>query len=229
MKKYDKILRQKLKKKIDLSYASHHCVLVPGKSIMGVTVPDLRTIAKEFSAYDDFLENVSLDIYENISVACYYIGIKVKTCEELKPKLDFVLPYVDTWSVCDSFVTSLKCLSEDKTNEFVPILYEYLHSGEPFTQRFAIVSLMRYYLQKADLVKSIFEELLAVQGDEYYVNMAIAWLISEAFVSYKTLTLHLLQSGEVVPDVLSKSIAKICESYRVSDADKELVKKLRLL
>ena len=72
----------------------------------------LRQIAKEFAVYDDFLQNVSLNSYENISIACYYIGITCKDYSGLQPKLDFILPYIDNWAICDTFVSSLKCLKK---------------------------------------------------------------------------------------------------------------------
>ena len=68
MKKYDNELSKRINANIDADYAKFHSALILGKEIKGVRIPVLRQIAKEFAVYDDFLQNVSLNSYENISI-----------------------------------------------------------------------------------------------------------------------------------------------------------------
>lgn len=228
LKKYDKALEDKIMANIDLDYAKFHSSLILGKEIKGVRIPVLRKIAKEFAIYDDFLQNVTLDNYENISIACYYVGIVCKNYKELKPKLDFILPYIDNWAICDTFSSSLKCLKKDKENEFLQFLYDYLQFDEIYIKRFAIVTLMNYYLKESKLISEILNKLVNLQNIDYYIDMAIAWFVSMVFLKYKEIVIKLLKSKVFLPFVQNKSISKICDSFRVSNEDKEFVKSLRI-
>lgn len=228
MKKYDNELNKRINENIDADYAKFHSSLILGKKVRGVRMPMLRQIAKEFAVYDDFLQNVTLNNYENISIACYYIGITCKDYKMLQPKLDFILPYIDNWAICDTFVNSLKCLKKDSKNNFIPALYEYLQCGQCFAIRFAIVTFMCYYLKDSSLIEEIFNKIICLQNEDYYIDMAIAWLVSMAFIKDRDVTLKFLKSHKLLPFVQNKSISKICDSFRVLKEDKEFVKTLRV-
>lgn len=223
--KYDKILNEKVLQSIDKEYAKFHASLVPNSTIRGVRIPALRKIAKEFSRFEDFLENVSLDSYESVSVACYYIGLTTKDVDLLKTRLEFILPYVDNWAVCDTFVSSLKIL-KTKGEEMFSILINYLSSENEYFVRFSIVCLLSYYID-ASKIEFLFENIIPLQNRSYYIDMAIAWFVSVAFVKCREQTLKLLKSKSLNKSVQSKSISKICDSFRVNDADKKIVKSLR--
>ena len=224
--KYDKQLDFFISQNVDEQYAKFHSSLVPDTKIRGVRIPVLRKIAKEFTKYDDFLGNITLDNYEAISVACYYIGLTTKDLNTLKIRLNYILPHINNWAVCDTFVNSLKLLKK-KSVEFYPFLCEYLKSDNDFVCRFAIVCLMNYCLND-QTVNNIFQQVVPLQGRSYYLDMAIAWLVSVAFVKNRTQTLKLLQSKTLTKEVQNKSISKICDSFRVDDSDKLIVKKLKI-
>ena len=57
--------------------------------------------------------------------------------------------------------------------------------------------------------------------------MAIAWLISFAYIKQKEKTEKYLLSNNLDKFTLNKSIQKICESYRVNDEDKQKLRKLK--
>ncbi len=85
---------------------------------------------------------------------------------------------------------------------------------------------MSYFLDSEN-IDSILSKLIKLQNIDYYIDMAIAWLISVAFIKCREQTLMLLQSESLTPFVQNKSISKICDSYRVTLEDKQLVKSLR--
>lgn len=223
--KYDKILKQKIEDNIDENYRNFLSKIVPDVSIVGVRIPTLRKIAKEFSHIEDLLENITLDSYEVVSVACYYIGYTTKRISILKKRLDFILPYIDNWAICDTFVSSLKVL-KSKKEEFYPFLREYLKSEEEYTLRFAIVCLLSYYMEE-QYIEEIFCRVILLQNKSYYIDMAISWLVSVSFVKFKEKTLSLLESKRLSLDVQNKSISKICDSLRVSQNDKNFIKNLK--
>ena len=223
--KYDKQLNEKIDANSDEKYAKFHSSLVPNTKIKGVKIPVLRKIAKEFSVYDDFLKNITLDSYESISVACYYTGATTKNTEQLKTRLEFILPYINNWAVCDTFVSSLKILKTKKDEMYSTIL-NYLKSDSEFVVRFAIVCLLTYFINN-DNIEFLLDKMVDLQNKTYYIDMAIAWFVSVAFVKCREKTLKFLQNERFKKNVQNKIISKICDSFRVSKFDKEIVKKLK--
>ena len=59
------------------------------------------------------------------------------------------------------------------------------------------------------------------------MNMAVAWAISVCYVKFRDKTLKLLKIKELDIFVQNKAIQKIRESFRVSDEDKEMLKKYK--
>ena len=224
--KYDEMLNKKIEENVDKNYQEFHSKIVPNTQIKGVRIPVLRKIAKEFSGYPDFLENLTLESYEAISVACYYIGNTTKDVQTLKTRLEFILPYINNWAICDTFVSSLK-IFKTKNEETFPIVINYLNSKNNFSVRFSFVSLLNYFITE-NRIENLFEKIKNLQNRDYYLDMAIAWFVSVAFVKCKQQTLDLLKSKTLTPFVQNKSISKICDSFRVSAEDKIFVKKYRI-
>ena len=57
--------------------------------------------------------------------------------------------------------------------------------------------------------------------------MAIAWLISEAYIKQKEKTLKFIENNKLNNFTHNKAIQKIIESYRVSKEEKKFVKTLK--
>ena len=222
--KYDKELEEKIVANCDKNYAKFHGSLVPNSIIRGVRIPVLRKIAKDFSTYDDFLENITLDNYESISVACYYVGLTTKDTTTLKQRLNFILPYINNWAICDTFVSSLKILKQKKEETF-PIIKNYLKSKNEFFLIFCVVCFLDYYIDENE-INYLLQTMLTLQNKTYYLDMAIAWFVSIAFIKCRKQTLKFLQDKKLNKNVQNKSISKICDSFRITKEDKLLVKKL---
>lgn len=223
--KYDLELDKTIKDCVDEKYAKFHGSLVPNAKILGVRVPFLRKIAKKFSVHNDFLQEIQLNYYEKTAVACYYVGLKAKTKEDLQKYLSVVLPKVDNWALCDGLASSLKVLKKDKENELLPYIFEFLSSDKVYDKRFAIVCLL-HYLTSESLVKTIIQKVTVYQGTDYYVDMAIAWLLATACINFESQVKQTLENGFLTTFVQNKTISKINESFRISTQTKE---KLKLL
>ena len=111
--------------------------------------------------------------------------------------------------------------------EFYGTIQECLNSEKEFVVRFAIVCILTYYLDYVD-TNILFDKLVFLQNRSYYIDMAIAWLVSVAFVKCKEQTLKLLKDKKLSAKVQNLSISKICDSHRVSQEEKVLVKTLKL-
>ena len=62
---------------------------------------------------------------------------------------------------------------------------------------------------------------------EYYLQMAIAWLLQCLYIEFKQLLLDLLAEQTICLDIKLKAISKIIDSRKTSLTDKLLFKQLR--
>lgn len=69
----------------------------------------------------------------------------------------------------------------------------------------------------------MFKTLEKVDGRGYYNDMAIAWLISVAYVKFKDKTFDFIKNCNLTDFTLNKSISKINDSFRVTRENKILL------
>ena len=82
--------------------------------------------------------------------------------------------------------------------------------------------LLTFYVEDK-YIQDILNYINQIKREEYYINMAIAWLVCECFVKSRDLTLSFLKENELNVFTQNKAISKIRDSYRVSASDKELL------
>ena len=81
---------------------------------------------------------------------------------------------------------------------------------------------MNYYLER-DKVGELILIIDKIHRTEYYIQMAIAWFISVAFVSFPEEIILYLQNNHLDDFTQNQAIQKIRDSYRVSLNDKKRV------
>ncbi len=190
--------------------------------MIGIRVPILRKISKSIKKGDylSFLDNAESTYFEEILLEGFVISYEKDYSVFLKYFYQF-LPHIDNWAVCDLCVSSFSIIKKHK-EEFFPIILELIHKS-PFEIRVGIVCLLDHYADDSRYLSKIFSILNQVDCDEYYVSMALSWLISVLFIYDRESTLSYLKDNSLPPFVQNKAISKIRDSYRVSREDKELV------
>lgn len=103
----------------DKSYRDFQSKLIPTipvETIIGVRIPALRKLAKEYGKDPEsveFLKQLPHTYYdENILHAL--LVAEIKDYEVCVKEVEHFLPYVDNWAVCDIFPQ--KCFAKTKTN-----------------------------------------------------------------------------------------------------------------
>lgn len=223
----DKI-REKLFEKQDLKYKEFHSSLCPKvDKIIGVRVPELRKMAKEISVqdYDEFLTNAQNEYYEELLLQGLVIGYAKISIEETFKYLKNFVPKINSWAVCDTTCSNLK-ITKKHMKEMWDFLEQYINSDKEYEIRFAIVMYLNYYLTD-EYIDEILKKVDKITNKEYYVQMAIAWLISFAYIKQKEKTKKYLLKNNLDKFTHNKSIQKICESYRVLQDEKEELRKIK--
>ena len=139
-------------------------------------------------------------------------------------ELERFLPYVDNWATCD--MLSPKIFKKDLDYVYEKVR-KWLKSDNVYTVRFAIVTLLGFYLDdafKPDMLRLVAD----VKTDEFYIKMAVAWYFSIALVKQYDITLLYIQNRVLEPWTHNKTIQKARESRRISAERKEYLKTLKV-
>ena len=223
----------------DLKYRDFHASLLPNidkKSIIGVRVPTMRKIAKEFASsatpveLGKFLDKLPHKYFEENQVHLFVVE-RIKDFDECVRRIEQFLPYIDNWAVCDG--KSPKALLKDESRFYAKIC-EWLKSTKPYTVRFGVNMLMAFYLD-ARFTKEQLERVAAIDENRfddsctgrYYVQMVIAWYFATALAKQWNATFPYIKNRRLSPWIHAKSIQKACESYRITDAQKKILRALK--
>jgi 3-methyladenine DNA glycosylase AlkD len=193
--------------------------LLPGVSdILGVRLPVLQKLARKLLQAEGRYEAPLAAYHEEILLEGLTIGAaRLPIAARLEKTAAFV-PKITNWAVCDSFCASLKITAEEKETTWA-FLFPYFESKEEFFVRFAVVMLLCYYTDAADLPRAL-EALQTVSHPGYYAKMAVAWAVSVLFAHHPKETKAFLQTCRLDAETLAKALQKIRDSRRVSLEDK---------
>ena len=209
----------------DGDFAAKLLPTVARERVIGVRLPLVRKLAKQMKGTEQaqaFMRALPHYYMEENHLHAYLIG-EMRDVDACYAALDAFLPCVDNWSVCDSLRP--KCIAADPVR-LMQKVEQYLCAEHPYTVRFGIEMLMVYCLDEwfspAHLAR-----VAAVQGEEYYVKMMIAWYFATALAKQWDATVCYLEDRRLSPWVHAKTIQKAVESFRVSEPHKAYLKGLR--
>lgn len=224
-------IKEELKKLADEEYKKFHSNLCPGiNNILGIRVPVLRNYAKELNkkySIEWLLLNIDDEYYEEIMLKGMLIGLnKSLEWKEVKKYIKEFVPKINNWAICDTFCAGLKITNKYKS-EMWNLINEYINSNKEFEVRFAIVMILDYYIDSLYLEKN-FNIFNSIKLDEYYVKMAIAWAISICLIKFYDETIKYLKENSHLDNwTYNKAIQKAIESYRITDMQKDELRKLK--
>ena len=212
----------------DEKYADFHSKLMPNiprEKIIGVKVPNMRKLTKEYSKSEEsklFLNNLPHKYYDENLLHGMLIS-EIKDYDKCINKLDKFLPFVDNWAVCDTI--SLKVFKNNKEKQIEKIKI-WISSKTTYVCRFGILMLMKHFLDD-DFKPEYLETVANVKSDEYYIKMMIAWFFATALSKHWDETIIYLEKEKLYIWVHNKTIQKARESYRITTQQKEYLKSLK--
>jgi 3-methyladenine DNA glycosylase AlkD len=241
---YQQIL-EKLHSLEEEKYREFSSRLIPNIStVRGIRLPFLQKMAKEISKGDvyEYFQEVKHDFFEETLLMGLVIGHmdpKRFPIEQILSICSSYLPYINNWSTCDSFCSSLKVAKREPVKLYDFISQYAAKEGEStedqssakreYELRFYIVMCLNYYL-KDEYIDEVMHQFRSIQSSSYYINMALAWAYSKVYIFYPERIISILKkdmddrSGELTKNELfvhNKTISKICDSYKVDKHDKE--------
>ena len=213
----------------DDGYREFHSRLMPTvdkENIIGIRVPELRRLAKEYvkdEEYTSFIDTLPHKYYEENNLHAFCISLE-KDFEQAIYETERFLPYIDNWATCDMFMPQA---FKKHREELLPSIYKWIKSDRPYTVRYAVGLLMSLFLD--DYFKPEYAELVSgVRSEEYYVNMMTAWYFATALAKQYDCAVKYLEDKRLDLWVHNKAIQKACESRRIDGGTKEYLKSLKI-
>ena len=167
-----------------------------------------------------------MDIYEEKIIYGLVIGYIEDDINVIFDYFDEFIKCIDNWAICDIVCLNMKVL---KKNQEIGInkINHYLDNSNPWINRVGIVLLLAFYIND-NYIDYVLDKVVSVVSKDYYVNMAISWLISICYIKYSVKTIKLLEGKKLNIWIHNKSIQKIIESTRVLNDKKEYLKTLKI-
>ncbi len=227
----NKEIEERLFKLADEKYKEFSSSLCPGSDDMiGVRMPLLKDMAKDIAKQNvkRYLQNASDKYYEEIMLQGLTIGFaKQLNIEEIIEVLKKFIPKINSWGICDSLCSNLK-ITKKNMKKMWDFLTIYTNSKKEFELRFSLVMMLDYYLTD-EYIDKVLEKIKKIKNEGYYVKMAAAWLIAEAYIKQKDKTKEFLKENKYNLDkfTYNKSLQKIIESNRIKEDEKNKIRKMK--
>lgn len=225
-----KKITEKILELQDMEYREFTARLIPDidkKRIVGVRLPQLRTLAKEIvrEGKGDAVLTELPHYYTDENNLHALVLAELKDYDRTIEELDRFLPYVDNWATCDSMKPKTFKRNENK-EKLLADIRRWINSEHPFTIRFAISMLMTHFLDN-DFREEYLDWVAAVENEHYYVRMMVAWYFATALAKQYDATLPYLMARRLKKWNHNKAIQKAIESLRITQEQKQLLRTLK--
>ena len=219
---------QCLREHAETGYQEFTKSLIPqGAPILGVRIPVLRKLARQIAREDwrSYLEQAGDDTYEELCLQGYVIGYAKADIEELLAYAAAFIPKINDWSVNDGFCATFKIAQKyrERTWDF---LMQYVESEREFEQRVVAVMLMDHFLVE-EYIERVLQVWESLHHEGYYRKMGVAWGVATAYAKFPAQTHAFLLRGTLDRDTHNKAIRKMLESYRITEEQKELLRRMK--
>lgn len=212
----------------DEGYRQFQTPLLPSVDsarIIGVRTPVLRKLAKELSGTAEaevFLRDLPHAYYEENNLHAFLVE-QIKDYDACIAAIDAFLPYVDNWSTCDGWSPKV---FKKHSDALLMKIREWMASDLPYTVRFGMGMLQRYFLDER-FDPAYLDWVAAIDREEYYVRMMVAWFFATALAKQYEATLPYIEQGRLPHWTHNKTIQKAVESYRVTSEQKTYLETLK--
>ena len=120
---------------------------------------------------------------------------------------DDYIKYMNDWQSCDITISNMKYF---KYNQDINYIKKYLY------HRVGYVILLTYYI-KDEYIDELYNIVDNYNSDNYYVKMAVAWLLSYLIIYDKNRAVKYLKKSKLDDFTYNKGIQKAIESKKIKD------------
>ncbi len=200
--------------------------------VIGVRVPELKKLSNEYFNKSIKVEfNKETDkCFEAVLLEGFLISLDVDKVS-VKEKLNAYYKKIDNWAASDMVCASLDAFKQGGDEEDFKYFSNLLNNENPWVVRFGIVALIKFFMNET-FVEKVLEEAYKVKTEHYYVNMALAWLVSEvmALTPSKSdkVVKKIIKTNNFSRFIINHGIQKCIDSKRFTDKKKIKLKELKI-
>lgn len=218
-------LSSELAKLTDTAYLKTNKTTIPTNwPMLGVRIPDIKKLVQKIPKEEipNYLETKP-ENHEEILARGFLIARL--PYEEMLKYFDSQIALFDNWCTVDTFCAALrKSVKKNEVDFLEHKVKPLLKSQKEFETRTGVVCLLDLFMSE-EYLPTIFDSIESLKDrDEYYVKMAIAWLLAECYIKFRFKTETFMHKTELNDWTYKKTISKICDSYRVDEIDKRILK-----
>ena len=217
------VLLTELEENRDEKYRAFHSKLLKNDSInvIGVRVPALRKTAKKFKGREEELLSFPDDYYEVTFIKL--IAVSSLPYDMFVGYVEKCLSLINNWATCDCFKAD--CIGRHR-DDFLPYIYKFLNEDKEFYQRYAVTTLLNFYVDKSYL-NTVWNCVNQANTEYYYTHMSVAWLVAEVLCKYFDEGVEFLKANSLDIKTHNKAILKARESFRISPENKKFLLTLK--
>lgn len=204
-------------------FSSRLMPTVEKSKVIGIRTPILRKYAKSLENYEEFLNELPHEYFEENNLHAFLIE-REQDFDRCIEKLNAFLPYVDNWATCDSMKP--KVLKKEPEKLLIHIK-KWLNAKDVYAVRYGINLLMSFYLDEnfnEDYLKIVAD----IRSEEYYINMMRAWYFATALAKQSDAALPYIEDKVLDTWTHNKTVQKAIESFRISKELKQYLKTKRM-
>lgn len=218
-----------LKSIADEEYKNFHSSLVQNSKykMIGIRVPIMKNIAKEIAKntnIEDFLKHAKDNSYEEVMIQGLVIS-HIKDEPTFNKYFKIHINKIDNWALCDTFCSAIKIVEKYEDKYFKEAVKMALNNEE-FISRIGLVMILGHFVNEKNL-DTIFNTLNKIKSEQFYVNMAEAWLVCETYTRFPKQGKQFIENNKLSKFTHNKAISKIHDSYRVTREEKEYLNSLK--
>lgn len=189
----------------DLEYKNFNSKLVLKNNLIGIRVPILKKIAKELAKgnYKEFISIMNHNYHEEVLIHGLILGY----IKDPMNYFDDYIKYMNDWQSCDITISNMKYF---KYNQDINYIKKYLY------HRVGYVILLTYYIND-EYIDELYNIVDNYNSDNYYVKMAVAWLLSYLIIYDKNRAVKYLKKSKLDDFTYNKGIQKAIESKKIKD------------
>ena len=218
-----------LKSNSDAKFDEFNSKIVNSRiSTIGCTVPFVRKLAKSCSL--DFVLSLPINQYVEVDLLRGIVISNAKIPFEAKSKM--LLSFAQTienWAVCDCSTVKPK---QDEKEDYFKFFCSLVSSNQQFVCRYGVVNLLANYLDD-EHIEQIFTTFSNITlWGEYYVDMAVAWLVATAIAKCRNQTVAYMEGSArntLNKFTYNRALQKMRDSLRVSKEDKQWTYTLKIV
>ena len=223
-------IQQRLFSFRDEAYKAFNKKLVPNvdeKRMIGIRIPVLRKFAQDFFKTQPdltlaFMRSLPHIYFEENNLHAFFIE-HIGDFDHCLAETEVFLPFIDNWQTCDSFSPRLFKMQPQAVYRRILV---WLKSPHCYTVRYAVGLLLSNYLD-TEFLPEMLELAAAIQSDEYYIKMMVAWYFSIALVKQYDAAIPYIRERRLEAFTHAKAIQKAVESRRICAETKAYLKTLK--